>query len=320
MEKNKDYFLKDRPYLDGVTYYIIKDTATRFAAFRAGRLHIYGHPPIHTELGRTGETLLKRDMPQAIVRPYESASGYGLMPNWNRAPWNDVRVRRAAFLAVDRVKGIEVVSEGVGMIGVTEIYGEWALPKEELMKMPGFRLPKDQDIAEAKRLLAEAGYPNGFKSTALVRAADPLYEKAATFMADQLAKIGIELNLQIIEYALWTDARAKLNFDTMLVTNPLPLDDPDGVSRYISRKMGGQFASGDDDKLLELYEKQSLAATTEERKKIVYELQYRVAEVVPHIMIGWNNTFIAFWPDVKNYTATSGVYCHNKLEEIWLAK
>lgn len=64
-------------------------------------------------------------------------------------------MRRAAFLAVDREKALEVVSEGVGDIGISVFAEEWALPKEELMKMPGFRKPKDADIAEARRLLEE---------------------------------------------------------------------------------------------------------------------------------------------------------------------
>ncbi|MFH1484427.1 MAG: ABC transporter substrate-binding protein [Chloroflexota bacterium] len=320
MEKNQDYYVKGRPYLDKITFYIIRDVATRFAGFRTGRLQIYGHPPTHGELLRTHVDLLKKEMPQAVVRPYDSMQAFGLMPNWNRAPWNDVRVRRAAFLAVDREKGLEVVSEGVGTIGITLFYDEWAIPKDELMKMPGFRQPKDQDIADAKKLLAEAGYPNGFKSTVLVRAAYALYDKAAIFMRDQLAKVGIDLALSIIDYAVWTDARSKLNFDTMLVVNPLPLTDPDGAGRYISRKLGGQFASSDDDKMLELYAKQSLAENDGERKKVLYELQLRIAEVVPHIMIAWQNSFIAFWPEVKGYTASSCIYSHNTLDDIWLTK
>lgn len=320
LEKNKDYFVKDRPYLDGINYYIIKDAATRLASFRTGRVQMHGTPPVQSDLAKSQRDLITKENPQIVVKEYKSAQGYGMMPNWERKPWDDVRVRRAAFLAVDRQKGLDVVSEGVGELGVTEIYGEWALSKDELAKMPGFRQPKDQDIAEAKKLLADAGYPNGFKSSIIFRAADPLYEKASTFMADQLSKVGIDLELKVTEYALFVEARSKMTYDTMLVVNPLPLTDPEGAGRYISRKLGGQFASGDDDKTLDLIAKQSLATTVEERKKIVNDLQYRVAEVVPHIFIAWQNSFIAYWPQVKGYDFGGGVYSHNRFDSVWLAK
>ncbi len=132
--------------------------------------------------------------------------------------------------------------------------------------------------------------------------------------------IGIDLELKVIEYALFVDARAKINYDTLMVVNPLPLTDPEGAGRYISRKLGGQFASGDDDKTLELIAQQSLATTTEERKKIVNDLQYRVAEVVPHVFVAWQNSFIGMWPQVKNYNFAGGVYSHNKFQDVWLAK
>ncbi|MBI2906523.1 MAG: ABC transporter substrate-binding protein [Chloroflexi bacterium] len=318
--KNDAYFVKGLPYLDGVTYYIIKDAATRMAAFRAGRVTIYGHPPAQGELGASHVEAIKKAMPQAVVRPYTSAEAFGLMPNTTRSPWSDVRVRRAAFLAVDRERGLSVVTGGAGELGVSFFAGEWALPKEETMKMPGFRKPKDEDIAEAKRLLAEAGYPKGFSSNVLVRAAYPLYENGATFLKDQLAKIDIDLKLEVLEYSIWVDRRSKLTFDTMLVVPFLPYPDPDGAGRVISRKLGGIFSTLDDEETLQLFFKQSQTGDPQERKKIVWQLQQRIAETVPHVMLGWNNSFIAFWPEVKGYTATGGTYLHNKLEEIWLSK
>ncbi|MBI2910238.1 MAG: ABC transporter substrate-binding protein [Chloroflexi bacterium] len=321
VEKNREYFIKGRPYLDEVSFYTIRDVSTRFAAFRTRRVDIYGHPPTNGELMRTHADILRRDTPQVLVRPYGSMQAYALMPNWDRAPWKDVRVRRAAFLAVDREKGLEVVSEGVGTLGISVFYGEWALPMEELMKVPGFRKPKGEDIAEAKRLLAEAGYPEGLRTTLVLRGDVPLAEKAATFVSEQLSTIGMDLRLQILDYGVYVDARRREDYDVMvMVANVDPLDPDASGGRYISRKLGAPWASGDDDKILELLSMQSQAATDAERKKIVFALQHRIAEVVPHIMIAWQGSFIAFWPRVKDYTAESGIFGHNKLEDIWLAQ
>ncbi|MBI2908198.1 MAG: ABC transporter substrate-binding protein [Chloroflexi bacterium] len=319
LQKNKEYFLKQRPYLDGINFYIIRDVSTRFAGFRTGRLQIYGHPPTNGELMTRHKDILGRESPQTVVRLYEPMQAYGPMPNWTRAPWSDVRVRRAAFLVVDREKGIEVVSEGLGSLGISAFYGEWGLPKEELMKLPGFRKPKDEDIAEARRLLAEAGYPQGFKSTVVGRADVPLHEKASTFMRDQLSGIGIDLTIRIIDYGLWTQARARQDYDLLMLNTYADPVHPDGIGRVVSRKLGGTWASGDDDEILELFAKQGRASSVEEQKKAVFDLQRRVAEVVPHIMIAWQDAYIAFSPQVKNYTAVRGMFAHTKLEDIWLA-
>ncbi|MBI2907137.1 MAG: hypothetical protein HYX92_05715 [Chloroflexi bacterium] len=86
-----------------------------------------------------------------------------------------------------------------------------------------------------------------------------------------------------------------------------------------SGTLGAPWASGNDNRILELFSLQSQAATAAERKKHIFELQHRIAAVVPHIMLAWQGSFIAFWPRVQNYTAEGGIFGRNKLEEIWLA-
>lgn len=80
MEKNKEYFVKERPYVDTIIFYVMRDTATRFAAFRTGRLQIYGHTPTNGELRQTHVDILKKELPQVVVRRYQMAQSYGLMP------------------------------------------------------------------------------------------------------------------------------------------------------------------------------------------------------------------------------------------------
>lgn len=317
--KNNDYFIKGRPYLDGMRLYIIRDPATRLAAFRAGQSKMSGAPP---EMGilRSQAEGFKKQIPGVVVKPFRRLASIGLLPNPMAKPWDDVRVRRAAFLAVDRQKGIEVLAEGAGELGVTQVWGEWLLPKDELLGMPGFRQAKDQDIAEAKRLLAEAGYPNGFRSKMLVRVGVAEYERAATFLQDQLGKIGIGLDLLPIEYSVWADRRRQLAYEVTVVNNHLDMFDPTPSARYITAKYGGQFSALDDPKLIELLQRQAQTANKEERMKLVWEVQRRVAEVVPHVVIGFLNGFVALWPEVRDFEPGIGLHNNFKYQDVWLAR
>src|SRR6266704_3686237 len=90
--------------------------------------------------------------------------------NTNRRPWGDARVRQAVHLAYDRTFVIQGVLAG-NAAPSGFFWGPWAEP--QLEQMPGYRSPKDPDRVEAKRLLTEAGFPNGFDTKVLTRADDP---------------------------------------------------------------------------------------------------------------------------------------------------
>ena len=84
--------------------------------------------------------------------------------HWSRPPLDDPRVRKAIYLALDRQEIADVATPGTGVAGSFFPPG-YATTFEEIAQLPGFRQPKDQDVAEAKKLMAEAGFPDGFKLT-----------------------------------------------------------------------------------------------------------------------------------------------------------
>ncbi len=194
LTKNTDYYINGLPYLDGIQFYTIKDGATRFSAFRTKRVML-------THVGSTGLTpqeaeIVERDMAdKAVVYKHDRLSRGTIMFNFHRKPWDDVRVRRAVNLAIDRQAAIKI--QGAGFLG--SIYAApWGMPAAEVAKLPGYRQPKDADIAEAKRLLAEAGFPNGFTTTMTSRSGST-YEPFGVLYKEQLSKIGIDAELVIVE-------------------------------------------------------------------------------------------------------------------------
>ncbi|MBI4200504.1 MAG: ABC transporter substrate-binding protein [Chloroflexi bacterium] len=161
------YWEKDKqgrqlPYLDGVNYPIMTEASTIFAAFRAGRLDRTAvGTPYYTTPGQR-ETLNREFGDKVALRTYP---GFGKLMGLNarRAPFNDARVRQAVSLSLDRQSYIDAIENGDGdIVGVWTADSPYANP--DYLTWPGWnQKTKEQDRKRAKELLAEAGYPNGFK-------------------------------------------------------------------------------------------------------------------------------------------------------------
>ena len=163
-ERNPDYFEEGLPFLDEFRILQINDRATLIGALVSEQLNMWlftGARP--TDIEKVQQQL-GADKVNAI--PYPVGVNQTFIFNTQRPPFDDIRVRRAVFLALDRQDYLDKVWRGQGVAGAVldpAIYGDVAIPLEEVNQMPGVRQPKDEDLAEAKRLMAEAGFPNGFK-------------------------------------------------------------------------------------------------------------------------------------------------------------
>ena len=148
-ERNPDYFVKDRPYLDGYKFFISPETSVRAAAIRSGRAYIeFRDLPIaevdaiRKQLGRQGR------------RPDTPVTGqFGIAINNTAKPFNDVRVRKALTLGFDRYTGGKVLQTLTGLRDVGGLMRpgtEWAMPEAELQKLPGFWRDAEKSRAEAQ--------------------------------------------------------------------------------------------------------------------------------------------------------------------------
>jgi len=157
LQRNPDYFDTGRPYVDEYVILSAPDAATRMAAFRTGQSDFL---PVQSP---SEVEAVRKTNPTALVQALTpSLAGFGVALAQDRSPFNDVRVRRAISMAVDRQKQVDTVFEGHGIIGwgVPYIYYQDTRPTaKDLGPWWQYR------PAEAKKLLAEAGHPNGFEST-----------------------------------------------------------------------------------------------------------------------------------------------------------
>ncbi|MBI2906633.1 MAG: ABC transporter substrate-binding protein [Chloroflexi bacterium] len=317
LEKNPNYHVKGLPYLDGIQFFTIKDAATRFSAFRTGKV-------LMTFDGSAGLTppeadIVRREMSdRAVVYEHDSQGRINVTFNMNRKPWNDVRVRKAVDLALDRQAAIRI-NGNRGVIGSIYV-GPWGMKSDELAKLPGYRQPKDADLAEARKLLAEAGYPNGFKTTLVYRTGGAT-EQQGVIRKDQLARIGIDVELMPMEYAAVLERAQRRNFDLLAINWTDNMDDPDeALYTYYYTGGGRNYGDFSDKEIDALIDKQARTVDAEARKVILAEVQRRIMAQAPMPISFWDVWQTGVWRQVKGYNPGPGIHPWGKLEGVWLAK
>ena len=194
LERNPDYFVPDRPYLDGIRYTIIRERGTRLAALQAGRLDAF----VPLEMTKAMADAAKSGAPSLVITEIGQNGSDNVLLNHKRAPFDNALVRRAVNFALDRRSYVKSVRQDGAVIGAALMpkpMGFWGLGEPDLRNLAGYRDPA-RDKAEAKRLLAEAGYGPG-KTLRLEMATrtSPIYVDLASYAVDQLRLVGIEATL-----------------------------------------------------------------------------------------------------------------------------
>jgi len=319
-ERNPDYFVKDRPYLDGYKFFISPETAVRAAAVRSGRAYIEFRDLPKAEV----DGIQKQLGDKIVVQEVPATGWWGLAINNTTKPFNDVRVRKAVTLGVDRYTAAKVLYPLTGLKfvgGLMRPGTEWAMPEAELEKFPGFGKDMDKNRAEARRLLAEAGYPNGLKIVLKNRNVKLPYQDFAVFLIQEWRKIGIEVEHRPLETAAWfADGRDNGNFEAIIAPGVEFMDDPDQtLERFItgSPQNWGRFS---DPAIDDLFARQARAMDPAERKKLVLEIQKRVLDNAYYVPGLWWTRRVVHWAKVKNYVAPPNHYSNQKLQDVWLSE
>lgn len=269
-----DTYFEGRPYLDEVVYRIIPDPSTMFLELKAGKLDMMSLSP-QQYLRQTEGERWSRDW-----RKYKYLSfGYTFLGFNLRHPFfEDVRVRRALSMGIDRQALIDGVLWGLGVPTVGPYKpGTWAY-NDRLT-------PVEQNIAEARRLLAEAGWTEEnedgilvrdgkpFSFTILVNQGNDQRIKSAVIIQNQFRKIGVDVQIRTVEWAAFiTEFVNKGRFDAVILGWNI-LQDPDlfEVWHSSSARPGGLnftgYQNGNVDALLE----EARTTTDQKRRKELYD-------------------------------------------------
>ena len=208
--RNPDYYHQGMPYLDAIHGIYAPKQATRIEAIRSDRaaIEFRGMPPASRDE-------LKKDLGDKItVQESDWNCGSVVTPNHAKKPFDDVRVRRALTLAIDRWKGAEALSKiaNVRTVGSIVFPADPLAPtKEQLYEIAGFWPDIEKSRAEAKRLLKEAGAEN-LTFELLNRDVDQPYKYVGIWLVDEWSKIGVKVTQRVLPSGPWYRGRARRRF------------------------------------------------------------------------------------------------------------
>jgi len=320
-KKNPNYFVKGRPYLDGYRAIFIRDTAPRVAAIRSGQalIEFRGFNPA----GR-GD-LVKALGNKIVVQESSWICNLTAVINNEKKPFDDPRVRRALTLAIDRWEASKALSKISLMKYVGGLFrpgSEFATPEAELTKLAGFGKNIEASRKEARRLLKEAGVPEGMSFTLKNRNIKEPYEVTGVFLIDQWRQVGLNVShVQQEEGAYFNDFRQG-NYDIGIDFNCDFMDEPDlQLIKFLSTdKSPLNYARYKDPVLDELYAKQGRAANPKERLKLLRQFEKRALdEQAYQFHVLWWQKINPHWAKVKGFKGVPSHYFMH-LNDIWLAE
>jgi peptide/nickel transport system substrate-binding protein len=321
-KKNPNYFMKGRPYLDGYRAVIIRDTAPRVASVRSGQTlaEFRGFNPA------ARDDIVKSAGSKIVVQETPWACNILVSINNEKKPFNDVRVRRALTLAIDRwgaSKALSQISVMKYVGGLLRPGSEFAIPESELTKFPGFGKNLDASRKEARRLLKEAGVADGFAFTLKNRNVKEPYEIAGVYVIDQWRQIGLNVNhIQQEEGPYFNDFRQG-NYDVGIDFQCDFMDEPDlQLFRFVSsEKSPINYARYNDSVLDDLYEKQSRATDPKDRLKLLRQFEKRVLdEKAYQFDLLWWQRIVPHSAKLKGWKITPSHYVNQDLRDVWLAE
>jgi len=322
LAKNKDYWKKGKPLLDGIDYRIINSRSTRILAFMAGDLDL----TFVSDVTVAGLKDVQSKAPQAVCQFVPSNNTINMIVNSAAPPFDNPKIRKAMSLALDRAAFNTILSEGKSSIGVVMLpgpEGKWAMPDAELQKIPGYGTDVAKNQAEAKKIMEELGYTAEKPLKVKVATRDiPLYRDPAVIFIDQMKQIHIEGELEPVDTTIWHAKVQRKDYAIGLNTTGVGVDDPDVnlVENYTcksDRNYTG-YCNEDVDRLIFA---QSRETDPAKRKEIVWQAERLIADEVARPIILHNRSGTCWQPYVKGVTShNNSLYNSWRMENAWLDK
>ena len=266
--RNPDYWDKGKPYVDALELKVIPDEANIIAQLRTGNVH-------HALLEDNKNYLLVKDDKRLTAMRAPRLGFDMVMINHGRKPFTDVRVRQAISLAVDRTEVLQAAASGLGSVTgpLTPAMKPWALP------IDAFKEWYTPNPERARKLLTEAGFPNGFKTTLKVIPTFPTMVAGAQVIAAQLKKIGVDAQIVQEEYGVWIKAIIKPSFDYDLTMNITTGDaDPDSLLYRRFHSVEKQWNNDGDPEIDALLDQGKLTVDLKKRKEVYDRVQRLMVE------------------------------------------
>jgi len=303
-KKNPDYYFAGTPYVDELDLLIIPTDATAIANLRAKQIDITG-------VSQSDRKALVASNPEIVMTDFPQNLLFFMYWRVGAPPFNDIRVRQAVSLALDRDELITVLYEGKGYINNTIPAGleSWWLDPRGADMGPSAKYYK-RDVDAAKKLLADAGFAGGLKVPFIStqNAYGDTFNASIETVIKQMKDAGIQLNFQPQDYAAYIGSTFLGKFDpgTMVWGLETPFQEPhDYLFNMYHPKGVRNHAGVNDPKLTDMVEKQAVALDKGARKQMIFDIQRYTGEQQYYVIGPIGPTTIATQPWVKNFNYES---------------
>jgi peptide/nickel transport system substrate-binding protein len=319
--RNPDYFRPGLPYLDGFKGIFAEKQVTRVEAIKSDQaaIEFRGFPPtVRDELKQAlGDKL--------AVQESDWNCGGVITPNHKRKPFDDVRVRRALTLALDRWGTAPQLAK-IALVrtvgGVTYPDSPLAPSKQELQQIAGYCPDIEKSRAEARRLLKEAGQEN-LSFTLLNRNVDQPYKYYGIWAVDDWSKIGVHVTQKVLPTGPWFQAMRDEDFDVTVegncqnIVNPLA-----DIGKYLPHTISpSNYGNFEDDHEVDLYNRILREPDKTKQKQLLLEFNKYVLDDQAHaIYLLWWRRIVPYQSYVKGWKVGPSHYVNQDLGTVWLDK
>ena len=322
LARNPGYWKPGRPYLDGIEHRVIPNRSTRVLALSAGDLHM-------TSTGDISVPVMKdiaSSSPNVVCRLGPTNVSSNILINSARPPFDNLQVRRAVMLGMDRQSFIDIMSQGHSSIsGVMMALpeGNFGMPKEVLEKLPGYGGTLESRQTEAKKIMEGLGYGPNKRLKIKVSTRDfSAYKDPAVILVDQLNKIWFDAELEIIESTVWFGRAGRQDYSIAFNLSGMAIDDPDvTITENFACNSDNNFSKYCNPQVDKMLAAQSAERDPEKRKKMVWEIERVLAEDIARPIYSHGRAAQCWQPSVKGYVRQeNSIYNHWRLEQVWLER
>ncbi len=283
-----DDYWGEKAYLKGVTFRIVPEMDTAVMNLRGGSLDMYAH--------------MTTDQVSQLTDDFQILEGtmnlvQALYLNNAVKPFDDVRVRQALCYAIDKRALLDLTSEGKGTM-----IGSSMFPAFTKYYMPELSKYYTQDIAKAKALLNEAGYPDGFSMSITVPSNYQPHVNMAQALSEQLRAINVDAKIELVEWNTWlSETYAGRNFEsTVIGVDASYLTARALLERFYS-KADDNFTNFSDDHYDALYEKVITLTDEDEKTSCYKEMETILTEQAANVYIQDMAEFVALRNTYEGY-------------------
>jgi peptide/nickel transport system substrate-binding protein len=316
--RNPEYFRPGLPHVDGVEWLVLEDESTGLAMYRTGQIDT--GPGLLWDVRQADLEALQKSHPHLHCQDMLANNVTTIWMRTDKAPFTDVRVRRAISHAIDRQGLIEAVwVRGEVSPAVPRGLAQWSLPIDQLGEGAKYY---QYDPQEAKRLLAEAGYPKGLKTqlTTTSGYGRDLID-AAQLVLRYLKDVGMAAELKIQEYGAYQATTGQGHFEGLAMG-------PYGIGWEADSSLYGPYAPDqprnrgrvNDPKLAAMVQEQRRIKDPEARQRLIFDIQRYAAEQQYYVYLASAVITGSWQPYVKNYAPNLTADFGSRAAALWLER